>query len=262
MKNLKKEIICNPLYDDFTRENREILARANSSILELLTRAEEQNRQLSDSVRELIKLADVSTTIHRQYKNSPGNDGILKLKALLHKLKQNTMADKIHLDTALYLTRKIESDINNAFNKIGTGGEETDVQKQVKPEPKELKYKWLTFFRNGSWFIRVYNTADIIGVDKEKLFRRDDQLYYEMNGHEYEVIDPMSSPSGSKQNPLYLIRFDSLNNLYASDENGREVHASSDIVTPQLRPLKNHDKSGFAGRVRLFGTNYLLLENK
>lgn len=259
MKKLKNEIIENPHYADFIRQNREILSGINSKVLEDLAHVKNNIIILSRTIDDLIKQADISITMHRQYKNSTGDEEIFKLKALLLKLKKNSMADSIHAESALYLAAKIDNIINNSFTEIDPlEKEKKEAAVTAEPAPAELKYKWFTFCRNGSWFIRGYDIINIYGVDKDHINLRQGRYYYEISGKEYEIIDLMNPHPDEINPPVYLLAFDSPDHLYASDENGREIHASSDIVSPQIRQLKNHDSSGYIGRIRLFGTNYLL----
>lgn len=263
MKKLKNAILDAPQYSVFINDNRKILSDINCQFTDIINEVSERQKSLSSLVDELIRLAEISVTIHQQYTDSTGDDEVFKLKAVLTTLKKHAMADKIHIQTAGYLAGRIDTLINSAFESI-----DPELQKQkdthavFTQQADGLKYKWLTFTRNGSWFILPYETVDIIEPEPGSLFAGDGKYFIKVDDTEYEIADMMSSPAGEFRLPAYLLKIDGSDFYYASDFNGREIHASSDIVSPMTKPLKDHAQSIYLGRVRLFGVRYLFPDVK
>ncbi len=263
MKKLKRVIIDAPEYSVFIDDNRNILSDINRQVLDITTALSEKQKTASGLIDELIRLAEISVTIHQQYTDNTGDGEIFKLKSVLATLKKHTMADSIHIQTAEYLIQRIEKLINSAFTSLDP---ELVKEKHECPEHREpaadLKYKWLTFIRNGSWFILPYKHLKIFEADPAFIKRKDGKNYITVNDNEFEITDMMSLPGSEFRLPASLLQIDSADFLYASDFNGREVHASSDIVSSMIKPLKDHAESIYKGRVRLFGVKYLCPDTK
>ncbi|HPS58965.1 MAG TPA: hypothetical protein PK514_12745 [Spirochaetota bacterium] len=263
MKKLKNTIIDAPQYSVFVNDNRKILTDINRQFTDIITEVSERQKSLSSLVDELIRLAEISVTIHHQYTDRTGDEEIYKLKSVLTALKKHAKADKIHIQTAEYLANRVDTLINSAFESI-----DPELQKKkaettpLTPHGSDLKHKWLTFTRNGSWFILPYETVNIIEPDPESLYARDSNHFIKTDDTEYEIADMMCSPAGEFRLPAYLVRIDEADFYYASDFNGREIYASSDIVSPLVKPLTGHAESIYLGRVRLFGVKYLFPDIK
>ena len=263
MKKLKNAIIDAPQYSVFINDNRKILTDINSQFTDIIREVSDRQKSLSSLIDELMRLAEISVTIHHQYTDKTGDEEIYKLKSVLTALKKHAMADKIHIETAGYLADRIETLINSAFESI-----DPELQKKksetraLTPHGSDLKHKWLTFTRNGSWFILPYETVSIIEPDPVSLYAKDSRHFIKSDDAEYEIADMMCSPAGEFRLPAYLVRIDGADFYYASDFNGREIHASSDIVSPMIKPLTDHAESVYLGRVRLFGVKYLFPDVK
>ncbi len=265
MKKLKKEIVDNPLYSQFIKENRIILSDINNQVTGLLQKTCENNSMLISLIEELLKLAEVSATIHNQYKNSTGDEEIYQLKSLLLNLKKNTMADSIYLETADYLVKKIDTLIAKSFTELDltekarVESRESNKLDLKKPEP-ELKYKWFTFSRNNSWFIIPFSEVNIIEITSEYMSQTDGAYFFMLDDTNKKIIDLMAQSPEKSIPPRFILQFNSTDRYFASDQNGREIYASSDIVSPLIKPLDRHRAAGYRGRVRIFGTKYLLPE--
>lgn len=264
MKKIKTAILDAPQYSVFINDNRKILKDINHQFADIINEVSERQKSLSSLIDELIRLAEISVTIHHQYTDRTGDDEIYKLKAVLTNLKKHAMSDKIHIQTAGYLAGRIDTLINNAFESL-----DPELQKKKQEETAaytqpqgELKFKWFTFTRNGSWFILPYENVSVIEPDPELILERDSGHFIKIDDTAYGIEDMMASPSGDFRLPAYLVRIDGSDFYYASDFNGREIHASSDIVSPLVKPLKDHAESIYLGRVRLFGVRYLLPDIK
>jgi len=262
MKKIKNEIIESPFYDQFVRENREILSDINTKMHELVKSIENHNRIISGLSDDLNSLADISVAIHHQYKNRTGDEEIFKLKALTKGLKKNAMSGTINIESIFYLLDKTGKIISRSFLDIDPCAKEKE---KPLPEPRaaepQMKYKWFTFSRNGSWFILPFNEVAVIDPETIEITQKDGRRFASIDNFQAQIVDPMNPLAGKILIPAHLLRFDSNDYLYASDYNGKEIHASSDIVTPLIRPIKKHEKSGYRGRVRLFGIKYLYPES-
>lgn len=263
MKKIKNAIIEAPQYSVFVNDNRKILTDINRQFRDIINEVSERQKSLSSLIEELVKLAEISVTIHHQYTDSTGDEEIYKLKSVLNTLKKHAMADRIHIQTAGYLSEKIDTLINSAFESLDPELQKNKSEAAASaPEDYELKYRWFTFTRNGSWFILPYNDVTIVEPDPESIFTRDSRHLFKENDNELEIADMMSSPAAEFRLPAYLVRIDNADFYYASDFNGREIHANSDIVSPMVKPLKDHSGSIYLGRVRIFGVKYLLPDVK
>lgn len=264
MKKIKTGILDAPQYSVFINDNRKILKEINRQFTDIINDVSERQKSLSSLIDELIRLSEISVTIHQQYTDRTGDDETYKLKSVLTNLKKHAMSDKIHIQTAGYLAGRIDTLINSAFESI-----DPDLQKKKQDETAsctqlsgELKFKWFTFTRNGSWFILPYNDFSVIEPDPEILYGQDNKHFIKTEDGAYEIEDMMSSPGGEFRLPAYLLRVDGADFYFASDFNGREIHSSSDIVSPLIKPLKDHAESIYLGRVRLFGVRYLFPDIK
>lgn len=258
MKKIRNEIIESSAYSQFITENREILSGLNNQIIELITKATEQNKSLDSLAEELIRLTEISSAMHLQYKTTRAEEETFKLKSVIKKIKNNIKADSIHLETAFYLAQKTETLISSTFTELDPVVQKSDIHiEQPVPKAEDLNYKWFTFRRNGSWFIVPFSRINIIQGDAADTIKTDSIPYIRINNVKYKLIDLMSPPSEYKTDPSYYIQFDSDDYVYASDINGRELRASADMVSPMIKPIKDHAGGIFRGRVRLFGINYL-----
>jgi|GEM_PF-1035276 hypothetical protein len=264
MKKIKNAILDAPQYSVFVNDNRKILTEINRQFIDIINDVSERHKSLTSQVEELIRLAEISITIHGQYTDITGDEEILKLKSLLAALKRHALTDKIHIQTAAYLTAKIDRLIHSAFESIDPELVK-NKHKDCAMYPQnagELKFKWITFTRNGSWFIVPYHTLEVIEPDPGSLFSDGSRYFIKTAEGSCEIADMMSSPAAEFRLPAYLLRIDGADFCYASDFNGREIHASADIISPLVKPITEHTECAYSGRVRIFGTRYLLPDVK
>lgn len=264
MKKLRNTILDAPQYSVFVNDNRKILTDINRQFMDIINDVSERQKSLASQIEELIRLAEISVTIHGQYTDITGDEEIFKLKSLLAALKRHALTDKIHIQTAAYLAGKVDRLIHGAFESIDPELVKSKLKDYaICPQNAgNLKYRWITFTRNGSWFIIPYDTLETIEPEPGSLYSDDSRHFIKNEEGSYEIVDMMSSPAGQFRLPAYLLRIDGADFCYASDFNGREIHASSDIVSPLVKPITEHAECVYSGRVRLFGTRYLLPDVK
>jgi len=262
MTRLKKEIIDNPLYIEFCESNENAILKFCSSLDSLIEELIENNNISKNRVEELVILVDSANAAFANYNKKEILEIILKLKSLAGLSKKNRYEDEKILSSAKRLIEKLKKETPKIFHEI----EKSDVIDAEKPieqteeaPKKNAKFKWIIFERNKSLFIAPFKNIEIINTENKNFQYEHNYAVFFDGDKKISAIDLLQSNIASiPPKKILIIDFDK---YYAADKIGREIHSSSDILLDMVNSSKIKNEI-FAGRVRLFGKNHILLRQQ
>ncbi len=204
------------------------------------------------------------TSIYSDYNNLQGKEYLLKLRSTLKSNKDNFKKGIINFEVIHNLYSKINKLLQTSFDEFPSFNHNEPVTLEIDIEDNSFhsimdnaRCQWITFFRNGSWFITSF--------DKFQYFKYDDAKQINTNrikieNKTFEVINKFGSfTDKEKKNPdFYLVIYYRKNiSCYAVTKLGKRIYSQKDLLTPKLIPFKESTLT--RGRVRVFGKNHIYL---
>lgn len=206
------------------------------------------------------------SSIYSSYNNLKGKEYLLRLRSLLKNYKQKHSHDSINFELIHHLYSKIEMLRNSSFDEFPSMDHSSILSLDIEDEPQErpglekYRYKWITFYRNGSWFISRYDSHELKESDNENLQNYPDSGRIAFKGGEIDIVDHFSrfSPEDEKT-PPYFLMVDYKNRItgYAVTKPGKRIYAEKNVIEPAIVPFTK--SSSYRGRVRIFGKHHIFL---
>lgn len=227
-----------------------------------------------DSIYDKITVEiNTLTSIYSSLNNLKGREYLLKLKAILDDYKKRYTHGGIDFKTIYFLNSKINKLREQSFNSFprmdhtfilykdleNTADYELDENIQRYAElRKSSYYKWITFFRNGSWFIASYNKLQIIKSSDAEISGDKSGNFIKYNENLIEIFDIFSRFSNSKKIMYYIITEHAGElKAFASEKLGKIIMSDKNFITTGLKAFKKSTIS--PGRFRIFGKNHISL---
>ncbi|MBN2403895.1 MAG: hypothetical protein JXN64_16080 [Spirochaetes bacterium] len=265
-------------YNDFWQNSLQRLEGITKNLEQNFHKLEQKYYDFSKFYDEIITEIDILASIYSSHNNLKGIDYILKLKSVLAHYKKRYSREGIDFKIIHFLNSKINKLRELSIAEFPKMEHSYSVYKDI-PDDKastdpnvrrynELKntarYKWITYKRNGSWFITRFSKFQIIRQEESQLSDSHDSdepcIKIKNNDTVLPVIDIFSKfqGNGKEQIELFLIvKLKSKLKCFAVKKLGKIILADGDFITPRLKPFAKSKLS--SGRFRIFGKNHIYL---
>jgi hypothetical protein len=227
---------------------------------------ERKSASFDESYDAIESKLEMLHSIYRSYATLEGDEYILKLKALVSGHRNEIEKQKISFNVIHFLLEKIQEYETGKITRFPAPEIAAKRLCGYKPVPAKLAekapFKWISFQRNGSWFLAGYTTAEIIPSSLVQLFRKGKSLRMNYNGEDFEITDLFSSSLRSPETEpaaILTIRNNGFS-CYAADRTGKKIIASTDILIRKAEPFSTPNARAY-GFVRIAGTRYILLKD-
>jgi len=258
-------------YSIFRHDNINLISEISRTLETEIDSIMHKLNSLNSNINSMHNGLDSLNRIYFSFHSMAGTEALIRLKILIQRFKSDSEKNRSRIAAAHFLIKKIQDFIDNKEYKnfepfrteIGYIQETIADQLQSESLKPEMKFKWITFSRNNSWFITGFKNLEIIEV-KQKLDENviDNRISLEtLNREKIEAIDLMRRNSFSPT-PKFGIRLSSDGEFYAADIKGKEIYSMTDFITPMISIIEKKRSPLYTGRVRLFGKNHLLLFQK
>ena len=252
------------LYREFWQSNLQTIHRISKELERSLIDLERRAHDIDGCYETIESKLDTLHAIYRSYATMEGDEYILKLKALVADHRSTHDKQKVSFNIIHFLLDRIRE---YETEKISRFPQAEHAEKKIgyRPIPMKLaenaKYKWISFERNGSWFLARYGTARIVPASRA-FYKSDPRRgVYVMteNGVTCDVKDIFaSSPSAAGEPAAFVIVENGKPECFAADRAGKRVIASTDVLAKKIEPFTS-ENSFASGFVRIAGTRYILL---
>ncbi len=230
------------------------------SIMEVICSLYASNNTL-EGKKEVLALMSVIESYRGRYTGSGFDFKLISdLLSKIESLRESSYEDFpiLHHEIDSVFEDSVPSDTPIVSTDVPAGGLDPSSVSSNRP------YRWITFQRNGSYFITRYATVDVIsfstvtaedtGIKNRIMIRAGDTSY--------EAIDCMAVPGRTPEEVNCCVIVDGLM-TYAAYSIGKKIFAKKNFISPLVRPFKTVGESMlYAGRVRLFGKNHIVLRNQ
>lgn len=247
-------------YKEFWQTNLHNIENISKNIEKQIFNLEKKYSDFDSVYLEITNQLDVLSSIYAGYNYLNGTDYILKLKALLNNYRKRYTQEGISFHTIQFLYSKINALRDLSFSEFPALDHTQNIDDTDKKQKRDMPFKWVSFYRNGSWFISDYKTLDI-----QKYYHtvaiKDHNLSIKFNNSDIAVIDIFSKTgTAHKENINYILIIAKEGNsvkCYAATRIGRQIYAANNILSSQIRPISNVTR--YAGKVRIFGKTHVYL---
>lgn len=259
-----------PEYNEFWQNNLQGIDDLSRNLEKYFLSLEKKYTDFDSIYSEITNRVDLLSSIYSSYNNLKGRDYLLKLKALLNDYKKRYTVDGIDFNTIHYLYNKINALRQESFENFPAFLHDYSYGTEIKKNTdkyadflsKEIKarYKWITFKRNGSWFITRYDMIDLVRSGEAELMHSDSDIIIRYNKEMIKIIDVFSRFSAGdreKINYYNIVHFRNEVKAFAAAELGKKILSGTDFISPQLIPFQKTRIS--PGKIRIFGKNHIFL---
>jgi hypothetical protein len=253
------------LYREFWQSNLQTIHRISKDLERSLVDLERQSLSFDGCYRMIESKLDTLHAIYRSYATMEGDEYILKLKALVADHRSSIEKQKVSFNIIHFLLDRIR---DYEAEKIARFPDTVHAEQKIgyKPIPLSLaenaRFKWISFLRNGSWFLARYDKARVVPASDTRFQRDPRKGAYMMMEKDtsYTVKDIFASAPDSQTPASFIITETGEVSCFAADRAGKRIIASTDVLAVKTEPFA--EKSSFAkGFVRIAGTRYILLRD-
>ncbi|HON79224.1 MAG TPA: hypothetical protein PK544_12085 [Spirochaetota bacterium] len=252
-------------YQVFWQNNLQKLEEINIRIEKILIRLEKQYIEFDSVYDQLNSELDMLSSIYSSFNNLLGLDYLLKLKSLLNDYRKRYTHDSIRFNVLFFLHSKIKELRDESFSKFPelTHSEiVSPVDTKKYAQSLAMPFKWITFKRNGSWFITAFDSINVLKIEKvyHAIIEEGDTSFIAVNGKNIEIIDLLNSyRKENKERPNYFVFVTrgGKTSCYAVHRMGKRLFAKSDIMSKKL--IKYNTLPHHAGHLRIFGNNHIYI---
>ncbi len=264
-------------YNEYWQNNLQRIESISKDLEQHFLKLEKEYYNFDAFYDEIITRIDLLASIYSSHNNLKGREYILKLKALLNNYKKKYSHNGVDFKAINFLNSKINKLREASFNNfpemkhsyymdidtlIESGGTVDRDIERYNSLKASAKYKWITYKRNGSWFITQYDKFKLLNPkDAETIVADDSRIRLQFENKFIDIIDIFSEFNGRKKEKInYYIVININNNLscHAAGKLGRIIMANKNFISPFLKTLIKNKIS--SGRFRIFGKNHLYLE--
>ena len=221
--------------------------------------------KIYDKIENLIGLL---SSIYSSFNTIDGNEYIKRLNAVINSYKKRYTRDGIDFNLVDRLLVKISDVRDKSFSRFpvlahdNTSLPTASLKVQKSKNFKKRPYKWISFQRNGSWFLTRFTSLAIIPGNNCRLVSKIDNDLFKIKtkNKTFTVRDIFSKSDGTPDKPKFYILLNKGIKNYAVNVIGEKIYSEKDMMIPLLKPFHNISSSPLTpGRVRIFGKNHILL---
>jgi hypothetical protein len=255
------------IYREFWERNRDYFGQISHDLEKRLISLEKHSLQFKDIYVEIESAISALMTTYKNDTHAVAHEFLLKMFAHIKDHRKEIEKQQISFNVIHFLLEKIhsyEEERYSRFPSVNQPDEMTTTSKVRLTHYEETKpFKWITFSRNGSWFIVPYQQLDIVPY-RIVPFVADPhtpQNSIEFNDRSYIVHDIFSTTLGAPppDPSCYIIVHNRESFCFAADRKGKRYLSSGNLVGKKMEPFDS--QIGFAtGFIRLGGTRHICLK--
>lgn len=250
---------------EFWQNGLQVIEEISSSLETSLAKLEKKYSDFESLYDQAMDRIDELSGIYAGVNTLQGREYVLRLKALMRDYRRRYTLEGINFNAIHFLHSRIRELRDRSFSDfpnlthIPAGTVES-----VCPERRSIvvRYRWITFERNGSWFILPYDTLDVLEFRKANLAGggRQNRFTLLLEGTELELLDLLSSSMAEKVRPSYIVVVGLGDNryCYAASAMGKRILSRRDFIIEGLKDIR--DKGFSRGHIRLFGRKHLYID--
>jgi len=265
--NTKKEDIIFQDYNEFWNNNLQKIEEIQNKLNKSLGAIENQYMELNKLFDIFTEEINVLASIYSNFNSIEGKDYILKLKSIGASYKKRFQEEEIDLKTIYFLIEKINKLRDESFENfpIITHLDEEEKKEKFKGNLNSnyegRPFKWITFQRNGSFFIIKFSQVDIIDKNQfKKITKEDNRLYITTEDKNYNPIDFFPKENNSDAELIIEINNDT---SFLADKLGKKIYSRRDFIFTKIEPFKQKlSNNPFYGKVKIFGKNHLFIKKE
>jgi hypothetical protein len=263
-------------YNDFWQNSLQRIESITKDIEKELNTLEKKYFNFESVYSEIIRRVGILASIYSSHNNLKGGEYILKLKAILNNYKKRYSHGGIDFKAIYFLNSKINKLRESSFNNfpqmkhshyvkfdsfIETGDTIDSTIERYNTLKASAKYKWISYKRNGSWFLTPYQKFIIVNPGDAKIVTADSKKKIDFENQQIDITDIFSELVKGKEEPAnyyIIIKANNVLSCHAAYKLGRVVMSDKNFISPFLKALKKNKIS--PGRFRIFGKNHLYLD--
>ncbi|MCP4132727.1 MAG: hypothetical protein GY754_17310 [bacterium] len=278
-------------YADFWNDNIRKLDEIHIDLNKALAALEKKYVNFEEVYSTIEKDIEILSSIYAGFNTIKGKEYILRLNTIVQNYKKRYTRDGIDFELLHFLLTKISQLRDESFEQFPLLDHDEDGKKQgdiisardsspleppdsagssAQPEPGlddyhpyySRPFKWISFERNGSWFIALFETSvAIVTREKSELaaFEPPDFITVNINNQQFQAKDIFSSGKERSEPELYIV-IDNGARVFAASAIGKRIFSKTDILSGRIKPFKTAAANLLSpGRVRIFGRNHILL---
>lgn len=254
------------IYQKFWQSNLEQLDEISGMVEKSIFRLEKRYTDFQTVYNELTERIDSLASIYSSINSILGREYLLRLKALMREYSKRYLDERINFNILHFLHAKMIELRDQSFEEFPVLSHRIEEQKRIEPDSKPLyqkkPYRWITFFRNGSWFITPYTSFNVVkssqvqDIDFTEPFR----LTIKIDNRDYPVVDHLAVPRAKKEIPqcFLFIRQKKVMKCYAVTKIGKKILARHDMISSKIKPYKNISIA--KGYLKMFGKNLIYIQ--
>jgi hypothetical protein len=262
-------------YNDFWQNNFQKLDDITKTLERDFYNLEKKYVDFDSIYDGIITKIDILASIYSSLNNLHGREYLLKLKAFIIDLKKRNLYKETDFKTIHFLNSKVKELREQSYDKFPklnhsrylykdlSNDVSIDINKDVQRYNKLKKsaaYKWITYYRNGSWFITPFNRIQIIRPDDADI-SKDNKLSIKLknsNIKNINITDIFRNYTNGKDIKFYLaIEYNKELRSFATERLGRIIMSDRNFISSALTAF--HRSHISPGRFRIFGKNHIYL---
>ncbi len=252
-------------YREYWQDGLQAIEEISSTLESGLARLEKNYLDFDALYLEVLQHVEALSSIYSGINTLMGKEFILRLKAMLYNYRRRYSYEGINFNALHYAVSTARELRDQSFRDYPRlehfPGESpgTATSPYIPFGFNEARYRWVTFQRNGFWFIVPCERADRVRLPEVELAAgADGGLIVNIGERALAVTDLLHRTSTSGRKPpseFLVVRRGVATLCFAADRTGCRMGAQRDLITPRLTPLKNPRVA--AGSLRLFGNRHL-----
>jgi hypothetical protein len=254
------------LYREYWERNRDFFGQISHDLEKRLINLEKHSFQFKDIYIEIESAIAALMTSYKSDTHAVAHEFLLMMLAHIRDHREEIEKQQISFNVIHFILKKIRSYEEERFSKFPSvsQSEELHTTSKIKLShfAENKSFKWITFNRNGSWFVAPYEMLDIVPyrIAPFVVDPHTPENMIEFNDTRYRVNDLFSSTLGSPppDPSCYIIIQNQKSDCFAADHRGKRYLSSRNFIRNKIEPFRS--QIGFAsGFIRLGGIRHIYL---
>ncbi len=253
-------------YRNYWQNNLQCIEDISKNLEKHIYKLEKKYSDFDSIYNDITYEMDILSSIYSNYNNLKGKEYLLKLRTLLKEYKKRYTHEGINFDAIYNLQSKIDKLRQVSFEKFPSLEHSSyiliDEEENYTQPIEKAPYQWITFQRNGSWFIIKFDSFQVVKFNDAELLTNNGSDAIRFGDRTYEVINFFSQftlKEETQPNYYLMTSYKGVTKCFAVKKLGKRILAQKDFILPQLKPFKKSRIS--SGRIRIFGKYHIYLKS-
>ncbi len=257
----------NGTYEKFIDQNRSLINEELSKISYELGKIEQDYIPIESYYNKIKEQVDNLSKIVSNFNSLQGEENLQKIRTIIKRNEKCLISNGFDFDTLKMLIQNIKDktnskDLTPVYNKEEIKIE-TEISSQISKEHKNYPFKWISFFKSGSWFMIKFKTIEVVEVlDFDfKYTKNSNNVEVTNKDNKFLILDPFSRTEQKNENPEKILFINSEKTGIGAAKTGKIIYAKDDFISNIKTELSEEIHSNFVeGRVKIFGKSHLLIK--